>query len=109
MLKPNTDKRNYLRQPLVKESLVGEEAVQKFYQRYRQLHRREDKEDFFNQKHTLTSIVSLLQLHNFTPRKLSVVKLRGEEAILDLRKLGLGQGSMGPVIAELVEYLDKFE
>ncbi len=51
-----------------------------------------------NQKHALTNIVSLLQMHNFTPRKLTVVKLKGEEAILDLRKLGIGQGTMGPVV-----------
>jgi hypothetical protein len=40
VLRANHDKRSYLRAPLVRESLVGEEAVQKFYQRYRQLDKR---------------------------------------------------------------------
>jgi len=44
-------------------------------------------------------------MHNFTPRKLSIVKLKGEEAILDLNKLGIGQGTMGPVVTEIVNYL----
>ena len=47
----------------------------------------------------MTSIVNLLQMHNFTPRKLTLVKMKGEEAILDLKKLGIGQGSMGPVVS----------
>lgn len=53
--------------------------------------------------------MALLQLHNFTPRKLTVVKLKGEDAILDLRKLGIGQGSMGPVVTEIMGFLDRFE
>jgi len=77
VLKTNQDKKSYLRAPVVRESLVGEEAVQKFYQRYRQLDRRREQEDFLNEKHALTNIVALLQLHNFTPRKLTVVKLKG--------------------------------
>jgi hypothetical protein len=109
VLRANQDKRSYLRAPVVRESLVGEEAVQKFYQRYRQLDRRREQEDFHNEKHALTSIVGLLQLHNFTPRKLTVVKLKGEDAILDLRKLGIGQGSMGPVVTEIMGFLDRFE
>jgi hypothetical protein len=109
VLRANQDKRSYLRAPLIRESLVGEEAVQKFYQRYRQLDRRREQEDFLNEKHALTNIVALLQLHNFTPRKLTVVKLKGEDAILDLRKLGIGQGSMGPVVAEIMGFLDRFE
>lgn len=40
VLRANQDKRSYLRAPVVRESLVGEEAVQKFYQRYRQLDKR---------------------------------------------------------------------
>ena len=99
VLKTNEDRSSYLKQPVVRESLVGEEAVLKFYQRYKELDRRKQQEDFFNEKHAMTSIVALLQMHNFTPRKLTVVKLKGEDAILDLRKLGLGQGSMGPVVA----------
>ena len=50
-----------------------------------------------------------MECHNFAPRKLDVVKLKGSDAMLDLRKLGLGQGSMGPVIAELMNYMGKFE
>lgn len=87
---------------------MGEEAVQKFYQRYKQLDKRKDKEDFFNEKHALTNIVNLLQMHNFTPRKLTIVKLKGEEAILDLKKLGIGQGSMGPAVIEIINYLPHF-
>jgi hypothetical protein len=56
----------------------------------------------------MTAIVSLLQAHNFTPRKLSLVKLRGEEAMLDLRKLALGQGLLGPLVGELLQFLDRF-
>jgi hypothetical protein len=109
VLRANQDKKSYLKAPVVRESLVGEEAVQKFYQRYRQLDRRKEQEDFMNEKHALTSIIALLQLHNFTPRKLTVVKLKGEDAILDLRKLGIGQGSMGPVVAEIMTFLDRFD
>lgn len=43
VLKANQDKKSYLRAPVVRESLVGEEAVQKFYQRYRQLDRRRER------------------------------------------------------------------
>lgn len=109
VLRANQDKRSYLRAPVVRESLVGEEAVHKFYQRYRELDKRRDHEDFLNEKHALTNIVGLLQLHNFTPRKLTVVKLKGEDAILDLRKLGIGQGSMGPVVTEIMGFLDRFD
>ena len=49
----------------------------KFYQRYKNLDRRKEQEAFFNEAHALTNIVSLLQMHNFTPRKLTVVKLKG--------------------------------
>lgn len=38
-----------------------------------------------------------------------MVKLKGEDAILDLRKLGIGQGSMGPVVTEIMGFLDRFE
>jgi hypothetical protein len=62
-----------------------------------------------NEKHAITSIVSLLQMHNFTPRKLTLVKMKGEDAILDLNKLGLGHGSMGPFVSELLNHLNKFE
>ena len=48
-------------------------------------------------------------MHNFTPRKLTLVKMKGEEAILDLKKLGIGQGTMGPVVSEIVSYLGHFE
>ena len=57
----------------------------------------------------ITNIVSLLQMHNFTPRKMNLVKMKGEEAILDLKKLGIGQGSMGPVVSEIVSSLGHFQ
>lgn len=73
------------------------------------MEKRKEKEDFFNEKHALTNIVALLQMHNFTPRKLSIVKMKGHEAILDLKKFGLGQGSMGPVVIEILNHLHHFE
>lgn len=62
-----------------------------------------------NEKHAITKIINLLQIHNFTPRKLTLVKLKGKQAMLDLKKLGLGQGSMGPVIVQIVNYLEYFQ
>lgn len=62
-----------------------------------------------NEKHALTSIVNLLQMHNFTPRKLTLVKMKGQEAILDLRKLGIGQGSLGPVVSQILMELHHFQ
>jgi hypothetical protein len=44
-------------------------------------------------------------VHNFTPRKFTVIKIKGEDTILDLKKLGIGQGSMGPVVTEIMNYL----
>jgi hypothetical protein len=44
-------------------------------------------------------------LHGFAPRKLDVIKLKGSHAILNLRKLGLGQGKMGPVITDIMNYI----
>ena len=48
-------------------------------------------------------------MHGFAPRKLDVIKLKGSHAILNLRNLGLGQGKMGPVVADLMNYISNFE
>lgn len=37
MLSKNYDKKTYLKQPIIAESLVGEEAISKFYERYKKL------------------------------------------------------------------------
>jgi hypothetical protein len=73
------------------------------------LDKRKEQEEFLNEKHSLTSIVTLLQMHNFTLRKLNLVKMKGEEAILDLKKLGIGQGSMGPVVSDILDCLQQFQ
>ena len=109
VLKRNQNKKGYLQNQFVKESFVGEEAVQKFYDRYRKVERAKDIEKFMKEDNAITRIVDLLQHHNFAPRKLDLIKLKGSEAALDLRQLGLGQGSLGPVISELIEYVGDFE
>jgi hypothetical protein len=43
VLKKNTNIHSILKQPFVQESLVGEEAINKFYQRYKQLDKTKDK------------------------------------------------------------------
>lgn len=42
--------------------------------------------------------MQLLDGHGFAPRKLDLIKLKGSHAILDLKKLGLGHGSLGTVV-----------
>lgn len=61
------------------------------------------------QNNVITQIVQLLDGHGFAPRKLDLIKVKGSHAILDLKKLGLGQGSMGTVVAELIGLMGNFQ
>jgi Ran GTPase-activating protein (RanGAP) involved in mRNA processing and transport len=48
-------------------------------------------------------------MYNLPPKKMEIIKLRGSEAILDLKNCGLGKGAGGKIISELVRKMDKFE
>lgn len=91
------------------ERLVGEEAIKVFYDRYKHINRVHDKEMFVGQQNPITFVLSMLDLYNLPPRRMEIIKLRGSEAILDLKNCGLGRGAGVRIISELVSQLDNFE
>ena len=61
----------------VKESLIGEEAIKKFYDRYKYIDKAKAMDNFLQEDHPLTRIVDMLECHNFAPRKLYLIKIKG--------------------------------
>lgn len=51
----------------------------------------------------------MLDMYNLPPKRMEIIKLKGSEAILDLRNCGLGRGVGARIISELVSHLDNFE
>ena len=52
--------------------------------------------------------MQLFEGHGFAPRKLDLIKLKGEHSILDIKNLGLGQGVLGSVVTRLIELMGNF-
>lgn len=91
------------------EKLVGEEAVRVFYDRYKNINRVMDREVYYGQQNPITFILSILDAYNLPPKRMEIIKLRGSDAILDLRNCGIGKGPTGRIVSELVSQLGQFE
>jgi len=64
---------------------------------------------FVGQQNPITFVLSMLDMYNRPPKRMEIIKLRGSDAILDLRNCGLGRGAGARIISELVSHLDNFE
>jgi hypothetical protein len=68
-----------------------------------------EKEVYFGQQNPITFILSILDNYNLPPKRMEIIKLKGNDAILDLRNCGLGKSSGARIISELVSQLDNFQ
>ena len=82
--------------------------MQKFYNHYKYSSKIQDKEKFHKETNIISQIVQLFEGHGFAPRKLDLIKLKGEHSILDIKNLGLGQGVLGSVVTRLIELMGNF-
>lgn len=66
-------------------------------------------QNFKLQFNPLTVILTILEHYNIPPKRMQVIKLKGEEAILDLKNCGLGNGVSIKAVAQIIEKVKVFE
>lgn len=92
----------------VREKLVGEEAVSRFYGRYKNIEKVRDIEEFRSELNPLTVILTVLESYNIPPKRMEVIKIKGEEATLDLNNCALGSGLSIRAVSEIVAKVEVF-
>lgn len=57
----------------------------------------------------ITVILTILESYNIPPKRMDIIKLRGNESILDLNQIGLGQSISIKAISDILEKLKYFK